>query len=207
MMGPIRALGGVAVAIAVVSILILVPQAQGTISFSISGTWPAGPDYATDVLGDPWDFSNAEDVGLDPTETIGWSSFSVANGLAGGATSTTDTTMSLLYRGRYGIVNPGRTGRRFPIDPSRFQKVAFKMSDSAGGQNDFPQVYWFHYPWGDPAIPASDPTKTGYGVRLLSSTVSGAQVYVADLTQSLNSGLPWTSGVIRGFRIDRKSVV
>src|SRR6185436_11057504 len=112
--------------------------------------WPSGPDYATDVLGDPWDFSNPEDIGLDPQETIGWADFRVANGLAGGTTSTNDSQLSLLYRGRFGITNPGRNGRRFPIDPGKYQKLSFKFSDSAG-LGDNPQIYWFHYPWEDPA--------------------------------------------------------
>ena len=200
-MRAIRALGGFFSAIVVIAILILVPQAQGTISFSISGTWPAGPDYATDVLGDPWDFSNSEDIGLDPTETTGWSSFAVSGGLAGGVTDTGDTSLSLLYRGRYGIISPGKTGRRFPIDPARFQKLAFKMSDSAGGQNEFPQVYWFHYPWADPA----DPNGQLFGAKLLPGTVTGNQVYVTDLTTGAQGGsLPWVNGSlqVRGLRLD-----
>src|SRR5436190_16107130 len=133
------------------------PSAQGTVSITFgsfnASAWPAGPDYATDVLGDPWDFSNREDVSPDPNEQLGWASFLVNSGQAGGTTTRTsggsiDTTMSLLYRGYYGVLNPGRNGRRFPIDTAKYAKLAFRMSDSAGGNS--PQVYWFHYPWAGP---------------------------------------------------------
>src|SRR5687767_11897681 len=54
-------------------------QGSITIEFSNFGTgpWPAGPDFATDVLGDPWDFCNPEDVAPYPLEVVGWTNFSV----------------------------------------------------------------------------------------------------------------------------------
>jgi hypothetical protein len=109
--------------------------------------------------------------------------------------------LSLLYRSFYDLPSPGKTGRRFPIDTSKYQKLAFRMSDSLGG-GDNPQVYWFHYAWSDPAIPVSDPTHTGYGVRLLGGTIKGLQTYVVDLSQAASAGIPWTSGNVLGFRLD-----
>jgi len=194
-------------------VLVSTPRAQGglTITFGSfnSSAWPAGPDYASDVLGDAWDLCNQEDLGLDPSETRGWANFTVNDPAhacqAGGTTAlvggAVDSAMSLLYRGFYGLPNPGKTGRRFPIDTSKYQKLAFRMSDSLGG-GDNPQVYWFHYAWSDPAIPASDPTHTGFGVRLLGGTVPGFQTYVVDLSQAASDGLPWTSGNVVGFRLD-----
>ena len=55
-------------------------RAQGTISVTIPTRLAAGPDYATEVLGDPWDMCNPEDISPDPDERIGFSSFSFLTG-------------------------------------------------------------------------------------------------------------------------------
>ena len=99
----------------------------------------------------------------------------------------------------------GSTGIGFTHDPKKaselpvqgdianlvwcHQKLAFKMSDSLGG-GDNPQVYWFHYPWADPA--ATDPTHTGFGVRLLPGTVRGP-INQMDMT-TYYAGAPGTTG-------------
>ena len=183
------------------------PAAQSSLQITspLAGTrFAAGPDYATDVLGDPWDMSNAEDLGLDPAETIGWASdFQCCNGgVAGGTTapigaSTVDTSLSLLYRGRTDTINTGRTGLRYPIDSAKYQKLSFRISTGVGDDNV--QVYWFHHPW-------LDPQGLGMGVGFIGYTVSGAKVFVTDLAQILNSSEPWTSGVVRGLRIDPNNV-
>ena len=41
---------------------------QGIVVITFPDVIAAGPDFATDVLRDPWDMSNVEDVSLDP----GW---------------------------------------------------------------------------------------------------------------------------------------
>src|SRR3972149_4533678 len=86
------------------------PRAADTLTLTFPSRLAAGPDFATDVLKDPWDFSNAEDVGFEPSETINWSNFSVNSlahpGLAGGTTTTADAQLSLLYSGFYTIINP-----------------------------------------------------------------------------------------------------
>ena len=62
-------------------------QAQSGITITspaASAVLKAGPDYATDVLADPWDFSNREDAAIDPAQIDGFSPFAVSGGLAGG---------------------------------------------------------------------------------------------------------------------------
>ena len=39
---------------------------------AIGQVFKAGPDYATDVLQDPWDFSNHADISPNPDEFGGW---------------------------------------------------------------------------------------------------------------------------------------
>jgi len=176
------------------------PSAQGTISVVFPTRLAAGPDYATEVLGDPWDMCNPEDVTLRPDEIVGFSSFSFLTGpcRAGGTTMAVnggnDSSMMMLSSGIYdAALNPGRNGRNFPIDSSRYQVLSFKLSSNA---TDVPQIYWFHNPLNHPSGP-------GIGGRLAPSTFPGTQIAVADLTQSLLAGTsPWTSGVVRGLRID-----
>jgi hypothetical protein len=198
-----RKLGAIAVVGVVWGAITLSPAAQSglTITAPASGArLAAGPDYATDVLGDPWDMSNPEDVSPYPTPAkSGWASdFAVSGGRVGGTTAlnngSRDSSVAFLYRGFYDVVNTGRTGRRYPIDSSFYKVVSFKLYSGVAGEA--PQAFWFHYPWGGP-------NGGQYGIRFLPSTVAGNQIYVADLTQSLAAGQPWTQlSTVRGFRLD-----
>src|SRR5207245_194133 len=67
-----RRLAAVVAAVVLACIWRAAPGAQGGITITFPGKLAAGPDYATDVLKDAWDFSNPEDLSLDPGESIGW---------------------------------------------------------------------------------------------------------------------------------------
>ena len=196
-----RALAALAVAAALWTLNSNPVSAQGglTISSPAAGAiLAAGPDYATDVLGDPWDMSNVEDVARDPAQVVGWTNFSVANGVAGGTTALVNgasnaTTITFLQRAYYGILNPGRTGRRYPIDTSKYAKLAFKMNSTRGDQS--PRIGWFHNDLGDPVA-------DGFGMRYVDPvfpTPAGNNIFVVDLTQNLLAGQAWSSGVVKGF--------
>ena len=157
----------------------------------------AGPDYATDALSDPWDFSNRQDVTLDPAQIDGFSNFTISGGLAGGTLSTTrggnsnGSNFYVLQRAYWGILNPGRTGRSAPIAPV-YSKLSFKMSSTRGDQ--YPRVYWFHNDLGDPG---GDAVGWKY-VDQTAAAPAGNNIFVSDMTQA-NNGVPWTSGVVKGF--------
>jgi hypothetical protein len=176
------------------------PSAQGAISVSFPSRLAAAPDYATEVLGDPWDMCNREDITLSPDEIVGFSSFSFGQApcVAGGRTmavnGTNDSNFLILPPGIYdAILNPGRNGRNVPIDTSKYQVLSYKVWSDA---TDDPQILWFHNP-------SLDPSGPGFGARPAPRTFPGAQLTVADLTQALINGLsPWTSGVVRGLRMD-----
>jgi len=182
-------------------------EAQGAITITspaANAKLKAGLDYATDVLADPWDFNNREDVTLDPRQVDGFTNFTIANGLAGGTTTTaslsgsnSDTHFYALQRAYYNVVNTGRTGRRFPIDSGTYTKLAFKMSSTGAGQ--FPRVYWFHNDLGDPGGDAAGFLYTDPNV----AAPTGNRVFVVDMTQvnqnGVNQGVPWTSGAVKGF--------
>lgn len=173
-------------------------QAGITITSPTSGTIvKAGPDFATDVLNDPWDFSNREDVAIDPAQIVDFSNFAVSGGLAGGTALDTSASFFTLQRAWYNILNPGRTGRRFPISSATYTKLAFKVNLGDGTRH--PRVYWFHNDIGDPTGDASgwlylDPNVT---------TPSGNGIYTLDMTQvnqnGINQGTPWTTGAVTGL--------
>ena len=179
--------------------------AQGGITISSPGNnavLKAGPDFATDGLSDPWDFSNREDVALDPAQFPGFSTFAINAGRVGGTSVNSSTNFSLLQRAYFGILNPGRTGRRFPIASTFFTKLALKMSASAG--NRHPRLYWFHDDLGNPS---SDVT----GWRYLDPNVvtpAGNGIYVVDLASVTQPGQGQTSGAsawaaspVKGFSV------
>ncbi len=182
-----------------------IPGAQGTISVTFPARVAAAPDYATEVLGDPWDMCSPQDISLDPGQRPGFSSFSFLTGpcRAGGTTTpfngVPDSSVMILPPGLYAsAINPGRNGRNFPIDPTRFQTLSYKVNSSFA---DDPQLFWYHNPTDHPSGP-------GLGGRVLPRTQVGTQVTIADLTQSLIPGaLPWTNGVVRGLRLDPNSGV
>jgi hypothetical protein len=181
-----------------------VSQAQGGITVSFPARVAAAPDFATEVLGDPWDMCNAQDVSPDPDQLVGFTSFNFLTGpcRAGGTTGpvvvngapAVDSNLAMLAQGLYGqAVNPGRNGRNFPIDTAKYQVLSFKVSSST---TEDPQVYWFHHP-------SAHPAGLGLGGRVAPRINPGTQVVVADLTQSLIPGMsPWTDGVVRGLRLD-----
>src|SRR5215471_4714660 len=147
-----------------------------------------GPDYATDNLSDQWDFSNREDVALDPAQfAVGWSSFAVGPTTAGGAAVNSSAFFAMLQRPWSQILNPGRTGMRFPIDSITYTKLAIKLNTSNGSTH--PRLYWFHDDIG------ASPDRQGW--RFLdpnSPTPAGDSVYVIDLTQVLPTGQGSMSG-------------
>jgi hypothetical protein len=185
-----------------------VSQAQGGISVTFPTRVASAPDYATEVLGDPWDMCNAQDISPDPGQLIGFASFAFQTGpcRAGGTTTavnvngaaTADSNVGMLSQGLYGqAVNPGKNGRNFPIDTAKYQVLSFKVASSTV---EDPQIFWFHNP-------VAHPAGLGLGGRVAPGISAGTQVVVADLTQSLIPGMsPWTADVVRGLRLDPNSL-
>jgi hypothetical protein len=154
----------------------------------------AGPDYATDVLQDAWDFSNAEDISPNPDEIGGWVTNPakawtingpgpafISNGRFQGTTGI-DSQFAMLYRGDAIGLNPGRTGMSHPIDTSRFSKFAMKAkyNDPSGSSNaGHLVVHWYHAPYA-----AANWINRAGGALFLTGIPGGAssQVYMLDLS-------------------------
>jgi hypothetical protein len=196
---PRESKGVVSLIIVIVGLAVAKPQAQN-ISVSFPARVAAAPDFATDVLGDPWDMCNPQDISPNPDQLVGFSSFSFLTGpcRAGGTTmpvnGSVDSYLMTLDSGIWGAaLNPGKNGRNFPIDSSKYQVLSYKMYVSAV---EDPQIYWVHEPGGHPS-------GIGLGGRVASRTTVGTQLGIADLTQALIPGFsPWTNGVVRGLRFD-----
>ena len=140
-------------------------QSVSLVGAPAGNRYAAGPDFATDVLQDPWDFSNAADISPDPTSSaagpragrrvpVGTAAAFLANGafsattLASGATAG-DPKLSLLYRGGYDLVNPGRNGVTTPIPAATYRQVAIRVTYGAGARGTA-ALLWFGLPNGHP---------------------------------------------------------
>jgi hypothetical protein len=133
-------------------------------------------DYATQVLGNPWDMSDPDDTDyLDHLTPPTWN-----NGIWA-STSTGDAPgIFLQYQRVPGslIYNTEPSGDNYPIQPSRFTHFLVRMYSSVAGNL---LVLW------------SRNTSTGYaGWSRLVPVQTGWHVYDVDLTQG-SSGEAWAS--------------
>jgi len=210
-------------------------QAQPVITSPSSGqVFKAGPDFASDVLQDAWDFSNYEDISPSPDEFGGWATNppNQWNAIGTGPTfinpgtgrfvgqAAGDNQLMLLHRGDAIGLNPGRNGIIHPIDTSRYRKLAVKMRVTGAPANQQLVGYWYH-----DSYAASNYLNRAGGILLPTAIPAGTseQLYVFDLTQAGSGGsqlvaacggggacsgvpAPWTNeSVVRGFRIDPAS--
>lgn len=202
-------------------------QAQPTIALNGS-VFAAGPDFATDVHNDAWDFSNVDDLSPFPDEQLGWTNSAQARSTGRGVflssgrfQATTDTSagnkVSLLFRGGAGLVNNGRTGAfdHMAIPTSRYGKLAVKMRlTNPGPPPNQLMAIWYHRTYGGP-----DEANQS-GLVLWGDPRDGWALYILDLPTlqyvttdgSLQSGQlasplggtprPWhTQSLARGFEL------
>jgi hypothetical protein len=111
-------------------------------------------DYATDVLGDPWDFEQAGDYvymfSEDPANPAlsSWASLpTVANGRFLGTPRVSGPRLQLISEGVDGALNVvGRNGVHFPIDTSKYKRLSFRMRRSVmptSGSAEVMEAVWF----------------------------------------------------------------
>ena len=194
----VRQTWGALAAVVIAAAWHVTASGQGALTITFAPVIAAGPDYATDVLRDPWDMSNIEDVSPDPGEVAGFTNFSVSNGLAGGRTAINDAGVMFLSRGINGTITAHKNGVSFPIDTASYQKLSVRLSDSGPGEN--PQVYWF-------------PKQSGAVARRIRREVPAAdEAWLQHPGDHSYRRAPpthrprsWTSAPMRGFRIDPNS--
>lgn len=132
------------------------------------------PDYASEVHGDPWDFSNAEDihVGTPQMSNAG----SISNGLLTYRTATAYPWMDPVPY-LPGSMPLERDGPRAPIDANRYTHVSVRMSASQAGAGIF---VWSVCDWsksktcqGSTGVAVSEGWKT-YDIQLANVNVPWA---------------------------------
>jgi hypothetical protein len=177
------------------------PTAQSGVTVTFPTLVAAGPDYATDVYGDPWDMNSLTDISPDPDQRRNWSNLAASGGILTGIWSGPEG-LTFLYRGHYNVINPGFNGRSFPIDTSRYRRLAFKMRQGNGGG---PIVQYSHRPYSDPA---GDGLGAVWAFGTAPANTYG--IFSVDMGGPFNcngsspcaTGDPWTSWSVAGLRID-----
>ena len=103
------------------------PNVESAAVISPAASLSTSGDYATDVLGDPWDFSNDEDV--PPIALVGSENGYGITRTSGGALvvgSGKNTTIKLVRT--WGVELPwGRDGLLKPVDADRYSVLTFSM--------------------------------------------------------------------------------
>lgn len=149
-------------------------------------------DYATVVLGDPWDMNERND--------IRWSNNIVSiypsNGVWHGTGSGSDPGFFTPFQGLGGAANVGKIGANYPLDTSRYTRLTFRVY--ASDYNNV-EVLWFS----SPATWSRAGKFWNYN-----PTPSGWQTYDFDLTDpqvcaACKAGDPWQANPwVYGIRID-----
>ncbi len=179
------------------------PTDAGAAGGSLVLTAPAaqmtnGDDYATTVLGDPWDMNARRDIGweenlaeIEADDGIWSAEVAVTNPAAGGS-----AYVFPLFQGFAGAWPVGNIGANFPIDSSRYTQLSYRMyvSDRSGGNH---AVYWTHE--------VNWPDGTNFFARA-DGPPNGWRLYNFDMTANNGEGPnqkgSWQSGPVYGLRID-----
>ncbi|MBI1801796.1 MAG: hypothetical protein HYR71_09245, partial [Chloroflexi bacterium] len=158
-------------------------------------------DFATVVLGDPWDMNQSTDIKVNgpvdnPGRGFGGASF--ASGVFSGTTISNDAYFWLLHQGypQANNVDP-HSGLVNPIDASKYTRLTFRLYRDDGNTNVPVRVYW--YKAGDEVT--GQPSGTSVGL----TPYAGWHVYSLDLSNPANASTGSWSGQITGIRIDPTS--
>ena len=152
------------------------PLSDQAVALAADTAGAAGHDYATDVFGDPWDYSNGEDMLLDPGgPTGGTANPSIGNGMATMRFGS-DGNVSPLWGGYTGSMLLGRDGGRAgnALASNKYRHVAFQ----AYSDRDVPAgLFWFNCPGGGVGSECGGGMsfwlKAGWNVYLFTPTTSG----------------------------------
>ena len=198
------------------------PGAAGSVSAAVVPTaWPAGHDFATEVVGDPWDFEQASDwdqmYSLDafnPYKSAWVNRPELLNGVFTGTSNSTIPSVNIQFEGIAGGFNlaGGRNGIRFPITGSKYRRLSFRVRRSANPADaggDLMGVQWYTQITRSAGAGGKlfvargyDPHTARYDNQMpVSQHGTGWQIYKVDLDASagvLGYGTAW-GGTMLGF--------
>ena len=188
-----------------------------TIGGASSASGRSGVDFASTVIGDPWDMNQRTDyVYMLSDDGTGQPAFTSIPTMAGGllsGTSRGQTPMvEMQFSGVDGAFNSAmKTGVRYPIDASRFRRLSFRLRRANGIPDANDLVGVFYWPattragGGFKLRPARGPNP-GSSYANMSPTASqaggGYQIYRIDLDAAspLQGGVSW-AGTMLGLQL------
>jgi hypothetical protein len=145
-----------------------------------------GDDFFTQVVRDPIDFRNPEDV----VGSSGWASQSMNDGVWSGTSSAGDANFFPLYPGLDNQPLSGR-GQQFQIDPNHYNHLVFKYTASAPTGAI---IYW---------MSPGDPYRHQIGNSDIIPLPAGTNIIDIDLNKrgtGGSSGAVWTAAFWGGLR-------
>jgi len=104
---------------------------------TVSTVVEAGDDYATQVLGNAWDMSDAADI--DMQESISVSGQLFSGGIFSATSASQSENIYPLHMGYASSINLSR-GANHPIDTSRYRYVTYKLRVNPTSQPQFTRV-------------------------------------------------------------------
>jgi len=160
---------------------------------------PDVSEFSRDVLEDPWDFNELSDGCLfhNLTDLI------VDDGILTATSETADPYFWLLFQGYYSAQNAGKTGQRFPIDPSTYSLLSFRMYID---EPSCMRLFWYRGSNGAPAECDTLNQTISESIQLF----QGWNTYRIDLRtlgvdQTTGTGLWSNHDIINGLRVDPAS--
>lgn len=166
----------------------ITPRTYADESLVFTGVTPpqltASTDYATDVRGQPWDFTSAASYSTALTGTSFVGGGSLVDGWFVGTSSNGDPKIWMQD-----LVGPHLDS---PIDTSRYRYLSFRMCVSARTQMI---VYWHR----DGSM-----TPGSFDHTVFKPVAAGCQTYSYDLVAERapgTGGLPWNAGPIQSIAI------
>ena len=176
--------------------------AQGTPTITMTRPGAGGDliaeadDFATTVIGNPWDMS--ESVPPDVESTIDLNGVSIQNGIFRGTARTIDPQLILLTRG-FGQADPcclgaihwkKNDGFVSPLNADKYHIAVVRMRLSGAGSSEG-RFYWYRddSPYSQIEVSRGFPTFDGWNTYVVDLKTFGAEVG------------SW-AGTVRGFRFD-----
>jgi hypothetical protein len=187
-----------------------------TIGGASSQTSRAGSDFATTILGDPWDFDQATDwVYMYSDNESGAPSWTdtptQSGGVLRGVSRGQAPSLQVLYQGIDGALNAvGRNGVTTPIDANRYRRLSLRVRRSVGTPDTQDRIaaFWF---------PNSSQAGSGFALWQARGVYAGYQhanmmpvanqgsatyqIYRVDLDRPLQAAGPAWTGLVRGLKI------
>jgi hypothetical protein len=153
-----------------------------------------GDDFATMVLGLPWNMNQTPYPDYETVfQNVDRSSFTSGSSKWSFQTTSNDPFLFLLSNGIENTQEVLRLGDRYPIDASKYSLVSFRLCSDV---SDLANVYWF----------MDKAPHTQFAASEYVSISAGCGTYTIDLNVTSlfdqHGGVDDWEGLVKGFRLD-----